>query len=110
MKVCLSLRCNSTSDRIFKYLLTQVVTARWSFHCASVNSLDWHADSIHCASGSLDTHVYIWSVEKPLRNIAIKNAGLRGVNAVLWIESPSNKLATAGADGCIRTWEITFHK
>ncbi|KZT25763.1 WD40 repeat-like protein [Neolentinus lepideus HHB14362 ss-1] len=89
----------------------KVLTSRWSFHSGKINSLSWTADSQHCASGSLDTHVYVWSVQKPLRNIAIKNAGPGGVNSVLWLESDgkAGKLVSAGADACARLWEITFH-
>ncbi|PCH35254.1 WD40 repeat-like protein [Wolfiporia cocos MD-104 SS10] len=85
----------------------KTVTTRWSFHSARIHSLAWTADGQHCASGSLDTHVYVWSVQKPMRNIAIKNAGPGGVSAVLW--AGDGRLASAGADGCVRTWDITFH-
>lgn len=85
----------------------QLITSRWSFHSGRVLSVAWTADGRHCASGSLDTHVYVWSVEKPMRNIAIKNAAAGGVNSVFWLDS--SKLASAGADGCVRTWSITFH-
>ncbi|KAI0078358.1 WD40 repeat-like protein [Panus rudis PR-1116 ss-1] len=83
------------------------ITTRWSFHSARVNTLAWTADSQHCASGSLDTHVYIWSVQKPVKNIAIKNAGPGGVNAVFWLGE--KRVGSAGADGCVRTWDVTFH-
>ncbi|KAJ7064698.1 WD40-repeat-containing domain protein [Mycena amicta] len=82
----------------------KMITARWSFHSARVNSLAWTADGKHCASGSLDTHVYVWSVDNPSRNIAVKNAGPGGINGVLWVSD--GKLASAGADGCVRLWEI----
>lgn len=42
-----------------------------------------------------------------MRNIAVKNAGPGGVNAVFW--AGPKTLASAGADGCVRTWGITFH-
>ncbi|KDQ58569.1 hypothetical protein JAAARDRAFT_34386 [Jaapia argillacea MUCL 33604] len=89
----------------------KVVTSRWSFHSARINSLSWTADSLHCASGSLDTDVYIWSVQKPLRNISIKKAVPGGVNAVAWLDSDGKKgqLASAGADGCVRLWDVIFH-
>ncbi|KZT03823.1 WD40 repeat-like protein [Laetiporus sulphureus 93-53] len=92
---------------LFDVRQRKLVTGRWSFHSGRIHSLAWTADGQHCASGSLDTHVYIWSVQKPMRNIAIKNAGPGGVSAVFWVSE--NKVASAGADGCVRTWEITFH-
>ena len=82
-------------------------TARWSFHTARVHSLAWTADSKHVASGSLDTHVYVWSVKTPMKYVAIKNAGPGGVNTVFWLGEKA--LASAGADGCVREWEVTFH-
>lgn len=85
----------------------QVKSNRWSRHTSRVNSLSWTPDSKHCASGSLDTDVYIWSVEKISSNIPVKNAGMGGVNSVLWIGD--KKLASAGADACVRVWEVTFH-
>ncbi|KAI1787572.1 WD40 repeat-like protein [Ganoderma leucocontextum] len=85
----------------------KLVTSRWSFHSARINALAWTADGRHCASGSLDTHVYVWSVEKPMKNIAIKNSGPGGVNAVFWLKD--GELASAGADGCVRVWNVAFH-
>ncbi|KAJ7599387.1 WD40-repeat-containing domain protein [Mycena floridula] len=103
------LAAGDSSGRIALYDVAKksLVTSRWSFHSARVNSLSWTADSAHCASGSLDTAVYVWSVAKPLKNIALKNVGPGGVNGVLWVGS--NKLVSAGADGCARLWDITFH-
>ncbi|KAK7462714.1 WD40 repeat-like protein [Stygiomarasmius scandens] len=88
------------------------ITSRWSFHSTRINSLAWTSESKHCASGSLDTHMYIWSVVKPLKNIALKNVGPGGVNGVLWAdaaEGGKGKLVSAGADGCVRVWEVVFH-
>ncbi|TRM63711.1 WD40-repeat-containing domain protein [Schizophyllum amplum] len=89
----------------------KMITGRWSYHSARINSIAWTADSKHCASGSLDTHVYVWSVAKQLKNIAIKNAGPGGVNAVVWVggDDKTGRLASAGADGCVHMWEVTFH-
>ena len=83
-----------------------MITSRWSYHSGRVLSLAWTADGQHCASSGLDTHVFIWSV-KSQRHIAIKNAAAGGVNAVFWLGD--TKLAGAGADACVRTWDITFH-
>ena len=92
------------------FFYKKTITSRWAFHSARINSLSWTADSKHCASGSLDTNVYVWSVAKPMKNIAIKEAGPGGVNTVLWLEGGrSGKLVSAGADACARIWEVTFH-
>ncbi|RPD61277.1 WD40 repeat-like protein [Lentinus tigrinus ALCF2SS1-6] len=103
------LASGDSSGKIVLYNASErkTVTTRWSFHSGRVNSLAWTADGQHCASGSLDTHVYVWSVAKPIKNIAIKNAGPGGVNAVFWVNH--GELASAGADGCVRLWSVTFH-
>jgi WD repeat-containing protein 1 (actin-interacting protein 1) len=57
--------------------------------------------------------VYIWSVANPMKKISILNAQIGGANAVLWLDdgksAKTGKLASAGADGCIRIWEVTFY-
>ncbi|KAF4618556.1 hypothetical protein D9613_010054 [Agrocybe pediades] len=88
----------------------KTVTSRWSYHTARIYSFAWTADSAHCASGSLDTHVYVWSVAKLMKNIAIKNAGPGGVNAVMWLNGGKDgKLVSSGFDGVVRKWDVTFH-
>jgi len=86
----------------------ELKTSRWTFHSGRITSIAWTSDGKHAASGSLDTHIYIWSVEKPMRNIAIKNAGAGGISGVAWVGP--NVVASAGADGCVRTWDIKFHE
>ncbi|KAF8306110.1 YVTN repeat-like/Quino protein amine dehydrogenase, partial [Clavulina sp. PMI_390] len=70
--------------KIFLYDVAQrsMITGRWTSHSARIYSLAWTADGKHVASGSLDTHAYVWSLEKPLKSIAIKNAVAGGVFTV----------------------------
>jgi len=93
---------------LFDVATRKLVTGRWTFHSARINSLAWTADGKHIASGSLDTHVYIWSVDNPGRNIALKNTVPGGVSFVAWLDGTT--LAAGGADACIRKFSITFHK
>lgn len=47
-----------------------------------------------------------------MKNIALKNVGPGGVNGVLWVESgdgKQDKVVTAGADACVRLFEVKFH-
>lgn len=46
-----------------------------------------------------------------MKKIAIRNAGLGGVNVVFWLEADGKKgrLASGGADACVRVWDIVFH-
>ncbi|KAG8882996.1 WD40 repeat-like protein [Tulasnella sp. 331] len=82
----------------------KMITSRWAFHSARITSLAWNVDSKHCVSGSLDTHVYVWSLDKPMKNVAIKNAVAGGVSVVAWLD-PTTVIG-AGADGCVRTWSV----
>ncbi|KAG9041224.1 WD40 repeat-like protein [Tulasnella sp. UAMH 9824] len=81
-------------------------TDRWGAHSARITSLAWNEDLKHCVSGSLDTHVYVWDVTAPAKRIAIKEAGPGGVNVVAWLGPKT--VASGGADGCVRTWDVTF--
>ncbi|TFK32026.1 WD40 repeat-like protein [Crucibulum laeve] len=90
----------------------KIIPTNWEFHRSAIKSLSWTADSRHLASGSQDTDVYVWSIEKPVKNIAIKNAGQRsGINGVLWIDESAGKgkLAAASDDATVRIWDIVFH-
>jgi WD40 repeat protein len=45
----------------------------WGFHTAKVNCVAWSPDSTLVASGSLDTSIIVWSVEKPNKHLIIKS-------------------------------------
>ncbi|KAF9788338.1 WD40 repeat-like protein [Thelephora terrestris] len=104
---------SDSSGKVFPFDVKEkkLITSAWAFHSARVNSIQWTSDSRFCATGSLDTNVYVWSVEKPTKHIAIKNAGLGGVNVVFWLEDDGKKgkLVSSGADACVRVWDVVFH-
>ena len=82
----------------------EVVTTRWSAHTARVTSIAWSPDGKHAVSGSLDTNVFVWSLDKPGRRIKAGNAHKDGVNGVVWIEP--GLVASAGADASVKTWKV----
>ncbi len=45
----------------------------WGFHTARVNCLAWAPDSIHLASGSLDTGIIIWDATQPTKHFTLKS-------------------------------------
>ena len=81
--------------------------AHWVFHSARINDIKFSPDGTHAVSAGLDTHVYVWSVKKPMKNIAVKNAHANGVQAVAWIDD--HNFASAGADAVVRTWKVNRH-
>jgi len=79
----------------------------WIYHQAKVNSIAWAPSSLRVASGSLDTHVYIWSMEKPEKKIQIKNAHIGSVNSVAFLDE--NTVLSVGQDGTAKTWTVNHH-
>jgi WD40 repeat protein len=78
----------------------------WGFHNARVNSVAWSPDSLLVASGSLDTSIIIWSVEKPAKHIIIKNAHAQSqVTRLAWLDNQT--LVSVGQDCNTKLWTIT---
>ncbi|XP_066137857.1 actin-interacting protein 1 [Euwallacea fornicatus] len=78
----------------------------WGFHNARVNCVAWSPDSLLVASGSLDTSIIIWSVEKPAKHIIIKNAHAQSqVTKLAWVDN--NTVVSVGQDSNTKLWTIT---
>ncbi|KAF9422411.1 hypothetical protein BGZ94_008590 [Podila epigama] len=80
----------------------------WVFHTARVASIAWSPSGKHAASGSLDTNVYVWSTEKPMKKVALLNAHALGVTGVAFVDEDT--LLSTGADACVKTWKITHQQ
>lgn len=76
----------------------------WVFHTARVESIAWSPDSKFAVSGSLDTHVYVWSVTKPMKHLAIKDAHAGGVTSTVFLDP--QHIASAGADGLTNIYRL----
>lgn len=87
-----------------------VKTSRWAFHTSRINDISWQpSDSEEenfVATASLDTNIFIYSVQRPMKNIKWLNAHKDGVSAVKW-ETPDS-LVSSGADSCIKKWTVQF--
>lgn len=60
-------------------VLLQVASKEvWGYHTAKVNCVAWSPDSTLVASGSLDTSIIVWSVEKPAKRLIIKSKSNEG--------------------------------
>lgn len=83
-----------------------VKTSRWAFHTSKINAISWRPEEEDLvATGSLDTHIIVYSVSKPMRTVKVLNAHKDGVNAVQWKDR--DHIVSAGADACIHTWKFT---
>ncbi|KAF7272745.1 hypothetical protein GWI33_014498 [Rhynchophorus ferrugineus] len=78
----------------------------WGFHNARVNCVAWSPDSLLVASGSLDTSIIIWSVEKPAKHIIIKNAHAQSqITKLSWVDNTT--VVSVGQDCNTKLWTIT---
>ncbi|XP_010243809.1 PREDICTED: actin-interacting protein 1-2-like [Nelumbo nucifera] len=76
------------------------------YHTARINCLAWSPDNTMVATGSLDTCVIIYEIEKPASSrITIKGAHLGGVYGVGFIDECS--VVSSGEDACVRVWRLT---
>lgn len=100
--------CGDVQGKIILYNLTDysVVTSRWTFHTSRITCIRWSPDNKYCLSASLDTNIYIYSVEKPSKNIKFLNAHKEGVNVVEWLGQ--DKIVSAGQDSCIKYWSVKY--
>jgi len=78
----------------------------WCFHAAKVTDLAWSPDSLHLATASLDSHIYVWDVKDTKKKIYVKDAHKLGANGVTWIDN--NTIATVGQDACLKIWNLTY--
>ncbi|KAJ1898208.1 WD40 repeat-like protein [Kickxella alabastrina] len=84
-----------------------LVTARWGSHTARIYGIAWSPSGLHVASASLDGHLIIWSIERPLKNIQLRNAHLGGATSVHYLSD--TQVVSTGTDGGVKVWEITNH-
>ena len=68
-----------------------IVSSKWTFHTGRITSLAFSPNGRRIASTGMDESVYVWEVEKTLKNTPIK---------VGWIASRMRDIYSAGgADG-----------
>jgi len=83
----------------------QVKLNNMLFHTARINSLAWSPNNKMVATGSIDTCVIVYEVDKPASSrITARNAHLGGVNAVAFIDDCT--VASSGEDASVRLWHI----
>ena len=95
------------------FTLTQKRTDKWTHHAGRITSLALSAT--HLASTSLDTHVYVYSLEAPFsRYVHVAGAAPMGGAIVSWLPEGSGdgkkkgRVVSGGADGCVRVWEVVL--
>jgi WD40 repeat protein len=91
---------------VYKSGSWELVADRWSAHTARVTCIAWDDTGAYAASGSLDTNVFVWCLEKKNQGKRIKaaNAHKDGVNGITWVEG--GKIASAGGDAAVKIWSV----
>lgn len=75
------------------------------YHTARINCLAWSPNSSMIATGSLDTCVIIYEVNKPASDrTTIKGAHLGGVYGLGFTDD--HTLFSSGEDACVRVWRV----
>lgn len=102
------LAAGNTVGKIYVYKTDtwEIASDRWSAHTARVTSISWDDTGAYAASGSLDTNVFVWCLEKKYQGKRIKaaNAHKDGVNGVCWVEG--GKVASGGGDVTVKIWNV----
>lgn len=91
---------------VYKTDSWEIAADRWSAHTARVTCIAWDDTGAYAASGSLDTNVFVWCLEKKNQGKRIKapNAHKDGVNGISWVEG--GKVASAGGDATVKVWNV----
>ncbi|PFH58295.1 hypothetical protein XA68_13899 [Ophiocordyceps unilateralis] len=84
----------------------ELAADRWSAHTARVTCIAWDESGTYAASGSLDTNIFVWCLEKKHQGKRIKaaNAHKDGVSGICWAQG--GRVASAGGDATVKVWEV----
>jgi len=91
---------------VYKSDSWELVADRWSAHTARVTCIAWDETGNYAASGSLDTNIFVWCLEKKQQGKRIKapNAHKDGVNGITWVDSTT--IASGGGDAAVKIWSV----
>jgi WD40 repeat protein len=78
----------------------------WVYHTSKIMSVAWSPDSLHVASGSVDSAVLVWTPSDPNKRIHLKLAHAGGVRGVVF--SNNTTLLSVGEDCCLKSWSLSY--
>jgi len=81
-------------------------TDRWAFHTARIADIAWNSAGTHVATASLDTNLFVYSVERPMKNSKARNAHMGGINGVRWVNDGT--VVSVGNDGAVKKWAVVL--
>ena len=80
------------------------IKGKFKSHGSTITCLAWDPTSRVCASGGIDTHVFLWNPLKKFKKFQIKFAHKDAVTAVTWKDE--NTVMSTGLDGILRVHEV----
>uniref|UniRef100_A0A0N4ZYC6 WD_REPEATS_REGION domain-containing protein n=1 Tax=Parastrongyloides trichosuri TaxID=131310 RepID=A0A0N4ZYC6_PARTI len=85
---------------------TSASEKEWTFHTARVNCCAWSPNNRYIATGSLDTNIMVWDMEKSGEHpLVIKGAhAMSSINAISWLSNTT--FLSIGQDSNIKQWSI----
>ncbi|PHH80386.1 hypothetical protein CDD82_1795 [Ophiocordyceps australis] len=91
---------------VYKTDTWDLAADRWSAHTGRVMCISWEDSGAYAASGSLDTHVFVWCLEAKNQGKRIKaaNAHKDGVYGIRWVSQ--GRVASAGGDATVKLWNV----
>ncbi|KAK1560275.1 hypothetical protein Q3G72_024466 [Acer saccharum] len=76
------------------------------YHSARINCLAWSPNNSMVATGSLDTCVIVYEIDKPASSrMTIEGAHLGGVYGLAFTDD--HNVVSSGEDACVRVWRLT---
>lgn len=80
----------------------------WTFHTARVNCAAWSPNNRFIATGSLDTNIMVWDMEKTGEHpLVIKGAhAMSSINGIAWLTNDT--FLSIGQDSNVKQWKINL--
>lgn len=72
-------------------------------HTARVDAIAFSDDGARVVSGGMDGSLAVWTLEGDAEPVSVKSAHRNGVTGVGFVPGG---VASAGGDGCVRTWNL----
>ncbi|GMT36944.1 hypothetical protein PFISCL1PPCAC_28241 [Pristionchus fissidentatus] len=76
----------------------------WTFHSGRVTCVAWAPGARYLATGSIDTNIIVWDLQKSGEHPIIFKGHFSCINQIAWLDG--SNLISAGQDSVIKHWKI----
>ncbi|MCJ8743833.1 hypothetical protein PDJAM_G00098920 [Pangasius djambal] len=104
--------CNCTDDNIYMFDISGLKTTPVAVFSGHRNSSFYVKSSVSpddqfLASGSSDSHAYVWKISDPDQAPVMLQGHSQEVTSVTWSPSDFTKIATCSDDNTVRIWRLS---